>query len=197
MSRPREFEEAEVLDRALGAFWRLGYDACSIDQLVKSTGVQRQSLYNSFGDKHALFLAVLERYQQHSATELAELERPDATLADMRAYMERVLAIQASRGCGACLLVRTAFGPQIRDARVRKAVAAGAQAVRKCFVRVVERAVLSGELPKNTEPASCAAYLYTVLNGLSALARTGGSSDQIAEVLQHTFRTLAPARRAR
>jgi TetR/AcrR family transcriptional repressor of nem operon len=197
MSRPREFEEAEVLDRALVAFWRLGYDACSIGQLVKSTGLQRQSLYNSFGDKGALFLAVLKRYEQHSAAELAQLDRPDATLADVRAYMERVLAIQAARGCGACLLVRTAFGPQIREPRVRKAVTAGAQAVRECFVRVVERAVLSGELPKDTDPESCAAYLYTVLNGLAALTRTGGNAHQVAEVLSHTFRSLRRARRAR
>jgi TetR/AcrR family transcriptional repressor of nem operon len=197
MSRPRQFEEAEVLDRALGAFWRLGYDACSIGQLVKSTGLQRQSLYNSFGDKDALFLAVLKRYQQHSAAELAQLDRPDATLADVRAYMERVLAIQASRGCGACLLVRTAFGPQIREPRVRKAVTAGAQAVRECFVRVVERGVSSGELPKHTDPESCAAYLYTVLNGLAALMRTGGEPHQAAEVLSQTFRGLTRARRTR
>lgn len=197
MSRPREFEEAEVLDRALAAFWRLGYDACSIDQLVKATGLQRQSLYNTFGDKDALFLAVLKRYEQHSAAELSQLDRADASLADVRAYMERVLAIQAARGCGACLLVRTAFGPQIRDPPVRKAVTAGARAVRECFVRVVERGALAGELPKGTDPESCAAYLYAVLNGLSALTRTGGSADQVAEVLSHTFRSLKRARLGR
>jgi TetR/AcrR family transcriptional regulator, transcriptional repressor for nem operon len=197
MSRPREFEPAEVLDRALIAFWRLGYDACSISQLVKATGLQRQSLYNGFGDKDALFLAVLERYAQHSAAELTQLDRSDATLADVRAYMERVLAIQTSRGCGACLLVRTAFGPKIREPRVRKAVTAGAQAVRECFVRVVERALLSGELPKGTEAESCAAYLYAVLNGLAALTRTGGNEHQVAEVLSHTFHSLTRVRGAR
>jgi TetR/AcrR family transcriptional repressor of nem operon len=197
MSRPREFEEAEVLDRALAAFWRLGYEACSMSELVKSTGLQRQSLYNSFGDKDALFLAVLKRYQRHSAAELGQLDRPDATLADLRAYMERVLAIQAARGCGACLLVRTAFGPQAREPRVRKAVTAGARAVRECFVRVVERAVRSGELPKETEPESCAAYLYAVLNGLAALTRTGGEARQAADVLDQTFRGLMHARRSR
>jgi TetR/AcrR family transcriptional repressor of nem operon len=190
MSRPREFEEAEVLDRALTAFWRLGYDACSIRDLVKSTGLQRQSLYNGFGDKDALFVAVLKRYERHSAAELAKLDHPGATLSDLRQYMEGVLTIQSTRGCGACLLVRTAFGPQIRQPRVRKVVTAGAQAVRACFVRVLERAVLSGELPADTQPEECAAYLYTVLNGLAALSRTGGSSEQVAAVLTRTFRSL-------
>ena len=191
MSRPREFQEQAVLDRALLAFWRLGYDACSIGHLVKATGLQRQSLYNGFGDKDGLFLAVLKRYEQHSAAELAQLNLPEAKLADVRAYMERVLAVQASRGCGACLLVRTAFGPQIREPRVRKAVTAGAQAVRACFARVIERAVLSREVPKGTDPEQCAAYLYTVLNGLAALSKTGASAEHVAAVLAHTFSSIA------
>jgi TetR/AcrR family transcriptional regulator, transcriptional repressor for nem operon len=197
MNRPREFQEEEVLDRALMAFWRLGYDACSIGHLVKSTGLQRQSLYNGFGDKDALFLAVLKRYEQHSAAELSQLDRPETKLSDLRAYMERVLVIQASRGCGACLLVRTAFGPQIREPRVRKAVTAGAEAVRACFVRVIERAVLSGELPRDTDPEQCAAYLYTVLNGLAALTKTGGSAEQVSAVLTHTFSSIVRARSKR
>lgn len=194
MSRPRGFDEDQVLDRALIAFWRLGYDACSIEHLVKSTGLQRQSLYNGFGDKDGLFLAVLKRYEQHSAAELARLEHPETTLSDLRAYMERVLSIQATRGCGACLLVRTAFGPQIREPRVRKAVTAGAHAVRACFVRVIQRAVLTGELPKETDAEQCAAYLYTVLNGLAALNKTGGSPEQAEAVLSHTFNSITRAR---
>ena len=197
MSRPREFDETEVLDRALLTFWRVGYDACSIRDLVKSTGLQRQSLYNGFGDKDALFLAVLKRYEQHSASALAELDRPEATLMDLRGYMEGVLAIQATRGCGACLLVRTAFGPQIRNPRVRKVITAGAEAVRACFVRVIQRAVLARQVPEQTEPEYCAAYLYTVLNGLAALIKTGGSSEQVAAVLDHTFASLSRARRTR
>lgn len=190
MNRPRQFEDPEVLDRALLAFWRLGYDSCSVSDLVECTGLQRQSLYNAFGDKHGLFLAVLKRYQHHSAAELAALDAPHAGMAELREYMERVLAIQSSRGCGACLLVRTAFGPGIRDVRVRKAVFAGAQAVRGAFERLIERAVASGELPSRTDPVVCAAYLYSVLNGVSALMRTGGVADQARRVLSHAFSSI-------
>ena len=190
MNRPREFRDEEVLDRALEAFWRLGYDACSISQLVKSTGLQRQSLYNSFGDKDELFLAVLKRYDAHSAAALARLSDASARLSDVRQYMLEALNIQATRGCGACLLVRTAYGPQIRSARVRKAVTSGAQAVRQAFVRVIERALLRGELPERTDPEQCAAYLYAVLNGLSALARTGGGAELISAVLDQAFSSL-------
>ena len=187
VNRPRDFLEDEVLDRALMAFWRLGYEACSITQLVKYTGVQRQSLYNSFGDKDGLFLAVLKRYEAHSAAELAALRTPEATLSDVRRYMERVLGIQSARGCGACLLVQTAYGTQIRNARVRRVVMSGASAVRAGFVGAIERAVRRGELPERTHVEQYAAYLYAVLNGLSALRRTGGSDEQVAAVLNQVF----------
>ncbi len=192
VSRPREFDETEVLDRALEAFWRLGYDSCSIEHLVKVTRLQRQSLYNHFGGKDGLFLAVLGRYREHSKNELANLHRPEARLADLRTYMERVLTVQTRRGCGACLLVRTSFGPQIREARVRKVITAGAEEVRNAFVRLTERAVALGEVPVETDPQQCAAYLYTVLNGLAALAATG-AAQQVTAVLDHTFQSLTRA----
>jgi AcrR family transcriptional regulator len=190
MREPPDSGTAEVLDRALAAFWRLGYEACSIAQLVKSTGLQRQSLYNRFGDKEALLVAVLRRYRAHSSAELRRLDHPDATLSDLRTYMERVLAIQSERGCGACLLVRTSFSHQMRLRPVRRSVLAGAREVRARFAKTIERAVGRGEVPKETNPEQCAAYLYTVLNGLAALAGTGGTSEQVAEVLSHTFRTI-------
>jgi TetR/AcrR family transcriptional regulator, transcriptional repressor for nem operon len=192
VSRPREFDETEVLDRALAAFWLLGYDACSIEHLVKVTRVQRQSLYNRFGGKNGLFLAVLGRYREHSKKELDNLSRPEAGLAELRDYMERVLNIQTSRGCGACLLVRTSFGPQIREARVRKVVTTGAEEVRSAFMRLAERAVALGEMPVGTDPQQCAAYLYTVLNGLAALSATG-AAQHVTMVLDRTFQSLTGA----
>ncbi|HRV92857.1 MAG TPA: helix-turn-helix domain-containing protein, partial [Anaerolineae bacterium] len=60
MARPREFDENEVLDKAMDLFWQKGYEATSIQELLTAMGISRGSLYDAFGDKHALFLAVLE-----------------------------------------------------------------------------------------------------------------------------------------
>ena len=64
MARPRQFEEAEVLERAMSQFWKAGFGATSVSDLEQATGLPRVSLYNAFGDKSALFRASLERYQQ-------------------------------------------------------------------------------------------------------------------------------------
>lgn len=61
MARPRAFDEEVVIARAAKTFGRLGYNACSIDDLVEATALQRGSLYKAFGSKRGLFEKVLDR----------------------------------------------------------------------------------------------------------------------------------------
>ncbi len=71
MGRPKEFDEAEVLERAVELFWARGYQATSVQDIVDHVGVNRQSLYNEFGGKDALFLAALRRYMERYQAALA------------------------------------------------------------------------------------------------------------------------------
>jgi TetR/AcrR family transcriptional regulator, transcriptional repressor for nem operon len=64
MARPREFDREEALERATGVFWAKGYASTSTDDLLTAMGIGRQSLYNAFQDKRALYLEALERYQR-------------------------------------------------------------------------------------------------------------------------------------
>lgn len=184
MARPRQFEEQQALDRALEVFWRRGYDACSIDDLIAATGIKRQGLYNTFGDKDAMFLAALAQYRAHLDESLRPLEKEDAGIADIKTYMLGVLEAQRAGNFGACLLVKTAFAPDLtRDARVSKAVREGAEHVRSTFKNVIAGAVARGEVSRGTKPETYAAYLYALLNGLSALGATGASAAAVKQAL--------------
>ena len=187
--RPREFDEEMALEKALLAFWRLGYEACSIQDLCEATGLQRQSLYNTFGDKHALFVKTLERYAVHAAASLEALASPEATLLDIRRYIEGVLAMHRRDRTGACMHVKTSFGPSAADAQIREVLGATADDIRAAFARVIRKAMKAGALPKTAKPDVLAAYLYAVLHGTSALAGTGQVRAESA-VLDHAFATL-------
>ena len=63
--RPKQFDDDEVTAIAMQVFWRKGYDATSLDDLVEAMGIPRQSLYRTFTDKHTLFLRALEYYDQN------------------------------------------------------------------------------------------------------------------------------------
>jgi len=54
-------------------FWSRGYEAASIRNLVEHMGINRQSLYDTFGDKHALYLQALDRYQAVEMRKVFEL----------------------------------------------------------------------------------------------------------------------------
>lgn len=190
MSTAREFDEAEVVDQALLAFWRLGYDACSITDLVEATGVHRQSLYNAFGDKKSLFVAVAARYRALAAESLGPLRSRRAGIADIRRYFERFLQITQDRGCGACLLVQTSFTSVGRDTKVRALIHAASAEVRAAFATALENAVRTGELRRETDLPAQAAYLFCVLHGLSALAQSGATRKQVADAMTQAFRTL-------
>jgi AcrR family transcriptional regulator len=184
MARPIAYDRLNVLDRALGAFWRLGYDGCSISDLTAACGINRQSLYALFTDKHGAFCAALARYSDLLDLALAPLAAPTAALPDLRSFMVNALALQAQMQSGACLLVITAFSPQIENNRIREAVEQGAMRTRMAFETVLAKQGVA-------DPNSAAAYLYSVMTGLSALTRTGGTQAHIDATLDFTFSSLA------
>src|SRR5213075_2124987 len=73
MARHKEFDRDEALQKAMEVFWSRGYEAASIQELVEHMGINRQSLYDTFGDKHALYLKALDRYREVESRKLFEL----------------------------------------------------------------------------------------------------------------------------
>src|ERR1700758_1767481 len=80
MARTKDFDEDEVLAKAMNLFWLKGYNATSMQDLVDGLGISRSSLYDTFGDKHALFVRSLENYRQGVALKMQNIlnEAPTA-----------------------------------------------------------------------------------------------------------------------
>ena len=197
MARPRNFDPDDLTDRALVAFWRLGYDGCAISDLVVACGVNRQTLYNQFGDKRGAFLASLARYRAYVAEGLRLLapREPAQTLAEvLLGFIEATLAVQAARGAGACLLVITASTPHMADPAIRAAVTEGAAQTRAALAGLVaDRVPLHQRSGATAEVIG--AYLYSLMNGLAADRRTGGDPATTAAMLHYAIKTLCPGDR--
>src|ERR1700754_4583223 len=69
MARPREFDEAAVLDAAIEKFWQRGYEATSVRDLAEEMNIAGASLYNAFGDKRTLYARSLNRYLEQTFRE--------------------------------------------------------------------------------------------------------------------------------
>jgi TetR/AcrR family transcriptional repressor of nem operon len=200
MSRPREFDEEAVLERALELFWRDGYAATSLQALLTHMGISRQSLYNTFGDKRRLFLAALDRYADLRAREmLGDLEHEDASLAEVFGFFERLGQNAAQKGsCGAaethpeaCLIGRSCMELGAADPEVAARVHYFFDRTVKAFRNALDNAVRKGEI-ETLDTAATARHLTATLNGLGILHRAGVAVQELGDVVRVSLSVLKP-----
>ena len=150
MPRPRTYERDCVVIAARDLFWQRGYEATSISDLERQTGLNRSSLYQEFGSKHELLDAALTRYADDIvATLLADLSKPDAGLDAIAALFLRLARLfrTATRPAqSGCLLVNTIAELATRDDRVLPAAAAYRDRLRSSFRAALESASERGEV---------------------------------------------------
>ena len=85
LGRPKEFDRKEALESAMEVFWAKGFEGTSVCDLLDGMGINRGSMYDTFGDKRALFLAAIDHYRQEVAGQLVEgLFAPGSPLENIR-----------------------------------------------------------------------------------------------------------------
>jgi TetR/AcrR family transcriptional repressor of nem operon len=191
MARPREFEEEEVLDKALATFYARGFDGTSISDLVEATGLNRASLYGAFGDKEALFRRTLEHYRAR-AGRIAEkmLAMPSAQAALHFFFDSMIESACPQRGPRGCYMLLSASA-NTEDHPVAAALYRELTAeIEKRLTKVVERGQSSGELRPDLEPKTTAKLLMVTSQGLSVGARTGRSKSELKQVAAQAVEAL-------
>lgn len=197
MSRPRAFDEEAVLERALELFWRDGYAATSLQALLAHMGISRQSLYNTFGDKRRLFLAALDRYADQRAREmLAGLEHPEASLADVLGFFERLGQNAAEQNAckaapEACLIGKSCMELGAADAEVAARIHYFFDRTVNAFRNALDNAVSKGEI-EPLDTAATARHLTATLNGLGILHRAGVAVQELGDVVRVALSVLRP-----
>jgi TetR/AcrR family transcriptional repressor of nem operon len=179
MARPREFDEDDVLDRALSTFWDRGYAGTSIDDLVEATGLGRASLYGAFGDKERVFTRALAHYCARMDDSLKSTgDEPSARAALERLFDSMVIKSMPKSGPRGCFLLCTAVGGGAPSA-VRAAYAEYAGRLEKVLTAIVHKGQENGEFTRAADAKSVARMLVTLLQGLAATARAGHSKAQL------------------
>jgi AcrR family transcriptional regulator len=174
MARPKEFNTDEALMRAVGLFCRQGYAATSTDELMQAMGVSRQSMYDTFGDKRALFLQALESYVTSGVHLLrAELEKPGPPLSALGnalvAFAER-RDMASAEGCMG-LNALAEFGET--DPDVTRILRSAARSQRDTVLRLLASARERGELDPEIDVHSAADFFESMLAGIRMAAKAG------------------------
>ena len=173
MARQKTFTPDEALDKAMRLFWKRGYHATSIQDLVEATGVNRASLYDTFGDKEQLFLAAVERYlAEVNRVRLAKLRANPLPKDALTGYFEDLIAFATGEGRRlGCLLTNSAieFGEQ-REGLGRRLYGLFDEA-EETLVELIERAQARGEIPQERDSRAAARFLLTMINGMRVMSR--------------------------
>lgn len=176
MARPREFDEAQALDKAMEVFWRQGYKNTSLDDLLDAMGIQRGSFYNAFGSKKETYVRTLDRYADFMVhggpyTAAATAEPGIAVLrALFESYVDSVTGKQALRGCFFALVSQEHRGD---DPEIQQAVARGLSRMRGVVQRSVEAAQAAGDLPAEVPPEELALLFMSLAWGMHVMAEAG------------------------
>ncbi len=192
MARHKEFDRELVLDGAMGVFWRKGYEATSVEDLVAATGINRASMYNTFGDKRGLFLAAVDHYLAKVIAErLAILLDPVSAKQSIRRYFEGVLSFSLGEGRRlGCLLTNSAVEMAPRDGFVGERLRQCLARVEEAFREVIERGQKQGEIEADKDPRALARFLMGAVQGLRVLARADADEATLRDVVDVTLATL-------
>jgi len=170
----KQYNETDVLERAMTAFWAHGYEATSISDLVAATGINRGSIYAAYTDKHTLFVRALEHYDQHHREDfLTRIENQYGPKSAIMAVFDEVIsaALQQKKPSG-CLLVNTALELSEHDPEIARIVRESLTEVEQFFSRMVKKARAEGEVPDNLDPRQTGASLLALFLGLRVLSRS-------------------------
>jgi TetR/AcrR family transcriptional regulator, transcriptional repressor for nem operon len=186
MARAREFDPDEALDRATALFWRQGYRATSVDDLVRETGVSKYGLYGVFGTKRELFRRALLRFWEQVGQDIqADLRTPDASLPEIRRYFSRLAGMADEkgirRGCMACNTA-TEVGPF--DEEIRAEVKRLFSDLQRTFRRALERAKQREEVSPNLNASRWASLLVSVVQSSAVKLRAGYPAAAIREDIE-------------
>ena len=180
MAGKKAFDPQQVLEKATNAFWERGYEGISIEDLVQCTGIGRGSLYDTFDDKHSLYLAALHRYLASVRAQTTALLEQPGTLQEVleqlfQVQIDALLGDPAHRGC---FLVNATVEMAPHDESVNTIVQSALQELEEGLYRLLIKAQVAGDLSWTHDPHQVARFLVGTLISIRVLAR--GKQDRRA-----------------
>ncbi|MEE4188759.1 MAG: TetR/AcrR family transcriptional regulator [Roseobacter sp.] len=188
----KTFDIDEATDKAIEVFWKKGYEATSMADLINAMQINKGSLYNAFGSKKALFDRALARYdQKNRAAKIAQLRKmPDAAGA-IAALFDGLIdeARNDPRNLG-CFVINTAQDLPNQPPEVAEVVRGSFADIEAFFAETIEKGQLAGQIPQSVAPQKTAQALLSMLVGLRLLARGAAGVPALESIRDGALRLI-------
>ena len=192
MSRPKEFNPDDAIEKAMQVFWHKGYEATSMEDLLTAMDLNRGSLYDTFGDKRQLFLKVMDRYcTTFVGPKFSLLDQPGPALPTLRRFIigmiEGGLADPQRRGC---FISNTVMELSPHEEEIAGKLRQALKMAEDTFFKVLARAKQQGELTHDKDPRALARFLTTMMQGTIVMIKAGAPADVVKQTAETALSML-------
>ncbi len=185
MARTKEFDVDLALARALDLFHSKGFEGTSMQELVEHLGINRGSLYATFGCKEDIYAQALELYTTTGGQGMIEAMAANTPLRErLSAFLYQLITDPDGRGC---FVVNTACERNHVHEQSRLATTASLAATRDLFVDVCRRGANLGELHDDMTPELAADLVMVLMQGMQVMATTGADQHTLGPVIEATL----------
>ena len=189
VGRPKGFDVDDVLEKALAVFWAKGYEGTSLTDLTQAMGINKPSLYSTFGNKEELFLKVVDLYEQrpceyfHPALEEATAK---AVIAAMLNGAAQSLADHSNPQ--GCMIIQSALTGSDASESVKQALISRRRKYQDKLTMRLQKAQEQGDLATTYSAISLSQYLGTILQGMTIQATNGISAAELQNIADLALR---------
>jgi TetR/AcrR family transcriptional repressor of nem operon len=173
MARRQEFDTVDALRSAMRVFWKKGYEASSLADILTATNLSKSSLYAAFGGKRELFLAAFEAYRKDRMQYVHQmLNNGQLARQSIETFFRHGIAhSQEETHAYGCMTANEAVELAPHDSDIQRLVAEDFQALEDVFIQAIDRGHADGSITSRKEPRTLARFLVVSLQGLQVMAR--------------------------
>lgn len=192
MARTKDFDESEVLNKAVSLFWLKGYNGTSMQDLVDSLGISRSSLYDTYGDKHTLYLKALEFYQNTSGSEMYNIvtnatSAREAIKQLLELVVNNLLSDKQHKGC---FMVNAEVEVAPHDTEVKNIVCKNEKQIEEAFHLAIQRGQQSGEITNRQEARAIIRFFLTTIKGIQVSAKSTTDKAYYDDIIKTALSVL-------
>ncbi len=181
MARPRNFDDSEILEKAMRTFWVKGYENTSLKDLLEAMGILNGSFYNSFKNKKALYIETMARYSQEFEEQFDKLFRSPWPVSK-RLYVfltysiERYKSGQVPKGC---YIFNAVTSEAVADPDLFRFIAQTRDNFESILTKQLRQAQQQGEISKDLQVGTVAACIVTFFQGLMNASVSGVPEESL------------------
>ena len=192
MGRTKDFDENEVLVKAVNIFWLKGYNGTSMQDLVDGLGISRSSLYDTYGDKHTLFIKALESYQCSASVQVSKIiDNASSAKKAVEQLLEFVIAgllnDNERKGCF-MLNAEVEIAPYNQD--VNDLICRNDQQLELVFYSLIQKGQSNGEIANRQDARALARFIFNNVKGIRISAKSVTDSSFFDDIVKLTVSVL-------